>query len=125
MLQINALSFSPLDQILKSNDSSADNHKLLSYVNNSSLKLADICDVNNKFEDLILYRYNETKTLDWLKSKVMRCASHLTVKKYLSSHKNSMYVSTFNISSSSVVLTNFTSTGTDSSQLIIGTITTI
>lgn len=77
--------YSPLNQILypllhnSKETGSADLYQKVT-TNPMTFKLGDICDVNDKLgDDMILYRYNEQKTMDWLKQKVHKVA--LVMKK--------------------------------------------
>ena len=62
--------------------------------------LDSICDINSSLgEDMILYKYNEEKTLLWLENKVKN-TSKLLAKHRLTkeSATNTVYSSTFNVS---------------------------
>jgi hypothetical protein len=59
----------------------------------SSWKLHEICDVNDKLgDDMILYRYNEEKTIEWLKQKVLRTAAVVCSKRIASAAAESKAV---------------------------------
>ena len=66
-------------------------------------KLNEVCDVNDKLgDDMILYKYNEEKTVAWLKKKLMKTAQLLCRKRLSNSVKqNNGIADTFNISSRS------------------------
>ena len=74
-LQKNASRFSPLDQIVRCGEEDSRDDLKLEYIDTSSLE--EICEVNNKFDDMILYRYNESKLLDWLGNKVSKVSLSL------------------------------------------------
>lgn len=66
--------FSPLDQIIFVGDKFARFPFNLAH----TWKLYEICDVNDKLgDDMILYRYNEDKVIEWLKQKVQRTSEVL------------------------------------------------
>ena len=67
--------FSPLNQIV-SLESAGDSIPLESF---KELKMEQVFDVNDKLgDDMILFRYNEEKTLLWLQNKTRRCAAALS-----------------------------------------------
>lgn len=44
--------------------------------------MSEMCDVNDKLgDDMLLYKHNETKMLDWLRVKVLGVASTLAEKR--------------------------------------------
>ena len=88
--------YQPMEQILTHADGSMKiNQYLKSNINtdnedtntNIDLKLHEMCDVNTKFEGMILYRYNEEKVLSWLLNKIIKC-SKLLYKKRMDLLKN-------------------------------------
>ena len=93
--------YSPLDQIITLSDESSGCGRM-SLNNSMHWKLENIADVKDLGDDLILYRYNETKTMEWLKAKIQRVARHLlTVRKSRASEQTTSFVSTFNFSGQS------------------------
>lgn len=88
--------YSPLDQIITLSDESSGCERM-SLNNSIHWKLENIADVKDLGDDLILYRYNETKTMEWLKAKIQRVARHLlSVRKSRASEQTTSFVSTFN-----------------------------
>jgi hypothetical protein len=74
--------FSPLDQIVVM----VDGCDCLPLNQVSMWHLDDICDVNDKFgDDMILYRLNQDKTLDWLRKKVQGIAEYIGQQRRLKS----------------------------------------
>jgi hypothetical protein len=69
--------YSPLNQLVYDHDSIEDKDSIpLHLVSKDSLM--QLFDMNDKMgDDMILYRYNEDKCLDWLELKVRSCASTL------------------------------------------------
>jgi hypothetical protein len=67
----------------------------------------DMCDVNDKYgDDMILYRYNEEKTIEWLKKKINKTSQVLANQKYQKSLvENYSKVDTFNSSGQTSVST--------------------
>jgi hypothetical protein len=64
--------FSPLDQIVIMDEK----YSRFPFSRVAEWKMQDMCDVNDKFgDDMILYRYNEAKVIDWLKLKVIKVAA--------------------------------------------------
>ncbi|XP_025424136.1 ribonuclease H2 subunit B [Sipha flava] len=89
--------FSPLDQILTDED--------FPELNNLLMKLSELSDlqqVANKKEvgDLILWQYNESKTLEWLSPKVEKVLQVL-VSQQINVNPNAAISSTFKLSASS------------------------
>jgi hypothetical protein len=109
----NGQRFSPLDQIVTSNDES---NLLPLRQSLKKWKLSVMCDVNDKLEDMVLCRYNEEKTLSWLEGKVRRTAASLrkwyqSRSSFSSSSKTSLFASTFIINQNTptdVPLTDYT-----------------
>jgi ribonuclease H2 subunit B len=87
--------YSPLDQIITHVEGTQ--RMPLDMV--SKWKMNECCDVNDKFgDDMILYRYNEEKVVQWLRGKVMRAAAVLRIKRLQRSrHENKSSVDSFNI----------------------------
>ncbi len=88
--------YSPLDQIIVP----VDGFSNLPLGNVKEWKLEEICDVNDKIDDsVVFYRYNVTKILVWLKFKVQRIAQTIC-KQRLSkaSSTNPSFVRNFDIS---------------------------
>lgn len=70
--------FSPIDQILAPLHA----YDRLELNQKHYLLLHEVCDVNDELgEDMILYRYNEGKTLDWLKRRVEATAKTIAQKR--------------------------------------------
>lgn len=105
-----AAQYSPLNQII----TAAEGFDRIPLSSISSWKIEEICDVNDQFgSDMILYRYNEEKTLKCLSGKVRRTAQVIAAQRHLKkSQVNSAFVSTFNVSQQS---------GTSANSLKIGT----
>ena len=83
-IQKNGQRYSPIDQLITSETDC----NRIPVENIRNWKLEDMCDVNAKFEDLVLYRHNEEKLLNWLKLKVestARVLKHQRLKKVASS----------------------------------------
>jgi ribonuclease H2 subunit B len=87
--------YSPLDQII----THVEGTQRIPLENISKWKMHECCDVNDKFgDDMILYRYNEEKTVQWLRSKLMRAAAVLRTKRMQRSKtENKASVDTFNL----------------------------
>lgn len=87
--------YSPLDQIL----THVEGTQRIPLDNVAKWKMNECCDVNDKFgDDMILYRYNEEKTIQWLRNKVMRTAALLKSKRLQrAKNENKASVDTFNI----------------------------
>lgn len=89
--------YSPLDQIIHMDEKYA----RFPFQRVSTWKMQDICDVNDKLgDDMILYRYNESKVIDWLKGKVGRTAAAF-MKQRLAKMQNTTFASGFNVSKQS------------------------
>ena len=88
----NVSRFSPLDQILVG----ADGCSRLDLSNSHRWKLDEIADVKDLGDDLIVYRFNEAKTMKWLISKVNRVAIVLMRRRQSRlSAENATFVSSF------------------------------
>ena len=62
-----AAKFSPLNQIVTTSDETS----RIPLEACKNWKMEEICDINDSFgDDIIFYRYNEEKTIKWLKNKV-------------------------------------------------------
>ena len=70
-LEKNASKYSPLDQIVVYSDKLDDDgiSDRIPLTNSNEWKLDEMCDMKD-LGDMLLYRYNEGKTLEWLKNKV-------------------------------------------------------
>lgn len=91
--------YSPLDQILtklQSFDTIS-----LNCFNKCNFEV--ICDINNDLgDDMILYRYNESKTMNWLKHKVDSASKTFSKqRKKKQTNSNSIYANSFNVSNQS------------------------
>ena len=94
--------FCPLDQIITTSDIVGCSRLPLS--NWSKWNLHEIADVKDLGDDLILFRFNESKTMDWLSGKVKRTATHFMKLRLLqSSAKNVAFVSSFQSSGQSTI----------------------
>jgi hypothetical protein len=94
-LHKNGTRFSPLDQIVVCDSACSK----ISLESAPAWRMDDFCDVNSKFEDMVLYRYNEDKVKTWLLAKVSRAAKTLMKQRHsrlLSS--NLLMSSSFNVS---------------------------
>jgi len=91
--------FSPLDQIVTVADSCA----RLSLEKAVAWGLHELCDINDKFgDDMILYRHNEAKALEWLRSKATRTARVLAAQRIKKERaSNSLFVGSFNVAAQS------------------------
>jgi hypothetical protein len=100
--------FSPLDQILPFVEGCVQ----IPLTNIKDWKMSDMCDVNDKLgDDMILYKYNETKTMEWLRGKVLGIAETVAKKrkaKLINQHKTC--VDTFTVGSQSEKTTSMGST---------------
>lgn len=93
-----AAKYSPLDQIITTSDVQGCGRLPLS--NSSRWRIDEIADVKDLGDDLILFRYNEVKTLKWLRGKVTRTARHFkTVRNSQLAAQNSSFVGSFQSSS--------------------------
>jgi len=63
-------------------------------------KMEEICDINDTFgDDIIFYRYNEEKTMNWLKNKVNKTSIILASQRCKrSAARNTSFASQFNSS---------------------------
>lgn len=94
-LQKNATRFSPLDQIVENREGCS--RLLPSDI--EKWDLHEICDKNDKLGDIMLYRFNESKMMDWLKSKVIRTVDVLVNhRRKRESRKNQLFAEGFNAS---------------------------
>ncbi len=94
--------FSPLEQIIDTSNIKDCSRLDLSYKN--AWKIDEICDINDKFgDDMILYRLNQEKSLNWLKNKVIN-TSKILAKQRIEKLENSnkCFVDTFNVSFQSI-----------------------
>ena len=90
--------YSPIDQLITP-ETDCDR---IPTKNISNWKLEDMCDVNAKFEDMVLYRHNEEKMLNWLKTKVAATARILKSQRLKKIASNSTLVaSKFNMAAQS------------------------
>lgn len=89
--------YSPLDQIILMDEKYA----RFPFQRVNSWKMQDICDVNDKLgDDMILYRYNESKVIEWLKQKVGRTSAAF-MKQRMAKMQNTTFASGFNASKQS------------------------
>lgn len=79
--------FSPLDQIITLSE--LEGCSRIPLLSSSRWKLEEISDVKDLGDDLILYRFNEEKTLEWLSQKVNRTAVHFMSKRQEKKLQNS------------------------------------
>uniref|UniRef100_A0A7S3HJE8 Ribonuclease H2 subunit B wHTH domain-containing protein n=1 Tax=Spumella elongata TaxID=89044 RepID=A0A7S3HJE8_9STRA len=101
-LEKSAGKYSPLDQIVFMDAKYA----RFPFTRASSWKLGEMCDVNDKLgDDMILYRYNEVKMLEWLGRKVENTAKALMKQRLArASSQNTTFASGFNISKQSTAV---------------------
>lgn len=93
--------FSPLDQII----GHTKDCERLPIAHASEWKMDEICDIKDLGDDAIFYRYNEEKTLAWLKAKVARTAITLAKQKALRGKRvNRLMASNFNVGTQSTKL---------------------
>ncbi len=89
--------FSPLDQTVTATQGCA----RIPLQNASKWKMEEMCDVKDLGDDMVFYRYNETKALQWLNAKVAKIASVLSVqRKERSQRDQSLFVSGFDAGTS-------------------------
>lgn len=92
--------FCPLDQIITTSDVVGCSR--LPLLNSNNWKLHEVADVKDLGDDLILFRFNESKTMDWLSGKVKRTAIHFMNQRLLqTSAQNVAFVSSFQSSGQS------------------------
>jgi Ydr279p protein family (RNase H2 complex component) wHTH domain/Ydr279p protein triple barrel domain len=86
--------FCPLDQVVCTNDVVGCSR--LPLTKSAQWKLDEITDVKDLGDDLILFRFNESKTLDWLSGKVKRTAVHfMNQRRQKMDMENVAFVSSF------------------------------
>jgi hypothetical protein len=91
--------YSPLDQIVTAPDDAATSScARLPLAKAASWHLENISDVKDLGDDLVLYKYNEEKTLAWLSHKVRRAARHLLSVRKARATVDGTVVSSFNMS---------------------------
>jgi Ydr279p protein family (RNase H2 complex component) wHTH domain len=94
--------FCPLDQIITTSDIVGCSRLPLS--NWNKWNLHEVADVKDLGDDLILFRFNESKTMDWLSGKVKRTANHFMKLRLLqSSAQNVAFVSSFQSSGQATI----------------------
>jgi ribonuclease H2 subunit B len=92
--------YSPLDQIITLSD--LEGCSRIPLLNSSKWKLEEISDVKDLGDDLILYRFNEEKTLQWLNQKIDRTAAHFMSKRQSKKlQDNTLFAGTFELSAKS------------------------
>jgi hypothetical protein len=103
-LEMYGQKYSPLDQIV-----TVQNGCNRIPLNNMLLwKMEEICDINDKLgDDMILFRYNESKVLQLLRTKVIRLAKHLYIRQKVVQSQN-MYASNFNPNSQMSIVSSST-----------------
>jgi hypothetical protein len=86
--------YSPLDQIIINNEGC----DRLPLNDSKEWGLDSICDINNSFgEHMILYKYNEAKTLIWLKEKINKISKTVAKQRIIRELKGNInFVTTFN-----------------------------
>jgi hypothetical protein len=96
--------YSPLDQIVLLDEK----YSRFPFNRVSSWKMQDMCDVNDKLgDDMILYRYNESKMLEWLKRKVDAVAGVIRTQRLAKAcAQNTKFVAGFNVSKQSTGVTS-------------------
>lgn len=94
--------YCPLDQVVCTNDTAGCSR--LPLTKSREWKLDEITDVKDLGDDLILFRFNEVKTLEWLSAKVTRTAIHfMKQRQEKMDTENVAFVSTFQSSSHATV----------------------
>ena len=94
--------YSPLDQVVCTNDTAGCSR--LPLTRSGQWKLDEVTDVKDLGDDLILFRFNESKTLDWLNNKVRRTAIHfMKQRQQKMDSENVTFVSSFQSSSQATV----------------------
>jgi Ydr279p protein family (RNase H2 complex component) wHTH domain len=94
--------FCPLDQIITTSDIAGCSRMPLS--NWNKWNLHEVADVKDLGDDLILFRFNESKTMDWLSGKVKRTANYFMKLRLLqSSAQNVAFVSSFQSSGQATI----------------------
>ena len=95
-----ASKFSPLNQIITTSDETS----RLPLEACKNWKMEEICDINDTFgDDIIFYRYNEEKTMSWLKNKVNKTAITLANQRCKrSAAQNTSFASQFNSSAQAI-----------------------
>lgn len=87
-----ATKFSPLDQIVVNHPGCFN----IPVVKANDWNMSEFCDINDKFDDMLLYRYNELKTMNWLAAKVNRC-SIVLLNKRKKRYLTNKFVETFHV----------------------------
>lgn len=110
-LEKSAGKYSPLDQIVFMDAKYA----RFPYARANTWKLDEVCDVNDKLgDDMILYRYNETKMLEWLRRKVENTAKALMKQRLARAQsQNTTFASGFNVSKQSTAVVASSATSAD------------
>lgn len=108
----NGSRYSPLDQIIRYDESDV-NFDRIPIEHANTWKLADMCDINDKFDDMTLYRYNETKVLEWLQLKVNKISVCLLQHQV---NRRSNFSSNFNSSAQRTSSTEINSNAQPSSM---------
>lgn len=98
-LEKNGGNYSPLEQIIQ-NEDGCDRMPLNNHLD---WKLGDMCDETDRLGDLLLYRFNKVKAMEWLKAKVQRTASVVAEQRQRNRRTSAMYSSNFNFSGQSTV----------------------
>jgi ribonuclease H2 subunit B len=95
--------FCPLDQVITMDEK----YSRFCVKQAGSWKMHEMCDVNDKLgDDMLLYRYNETKLVEWLKGKVNAVAGVLKLQREAkASTHNTTFASGFNVSKQSTGVT--------------------
>lgn len=95
--------FSPLDQIVTMDEK----YSRFPVSRAGAWKMDEVCDVNDKLgDDMLLYRYNETKLVAWLKSRVEAVAGVVKAQREAkASAQNTTFASGFNVSRQSTGVT--------------------
>jgi hypothetical protein len=107
--------FCPLDQVVCTNDVVGCSR--LPLTKSTQWKLDEITDVKDLGDDLILFRFNESKTLSWLSVKVRRTAAHfMSQRQQKVDMENVAFVSSFQSSIQANVNSKNSSTETQLSE---------
>lgn len=99
-----ATKFCPLNQIVTTSDETS----RIPLEACKNWRMEEICDINDTFgDDIIFYRYNEEKTMNWLKSKVKKTAIALANQRFRrSTAQNTSFASQFNSSAQATNIKN-------------------
>jgi len=85
-------------------------------------QMADICDVNDKYDDEVFYRHNEETLMAFLTAKIVRCATHLSKVRLarLGASNSKGFASGFNAAAQRAKTTHMEVTTSDSAVVAKG-----